>query len=342
MNLKTLFYIVLGNNILFIIFNFNFFMFKFLFKCLPSKIFFLQFQNINKISMQAKYFSQSLSTENDNSEMELRTIQLSPKYEAAISSFISGETHKAINFLEDLKNDLKSDKNDSTEDFIFLLKKLISFTKHDKNAESTIKHLNNLHETGIKIYRNDFTKLFDNIEYIIIQLIHISPSKSIEYANMIVDNEILPKFFDNIIYYYLATAYGIEGKPNSLEKGITLFEKIIDQLEDNYINGCVLNNYACLLWWSRLSKHIENMQKKGHSIELLKSIAKDSYDIVKVFKTALAQIENINVKFEEETILEDNPRNKILSSFLNRQFDITEKYDKQIINYMVKMLIILE
>jgi hypothetical protein len=313
-------------------------MFKFIHKCFTNKFIHktigtnYRFSKITTIP-----FCQKIIPQQEAEEMELRPIQLKPKYEAAISTFISGDIPKGLNFLEDLKNDLKSEHKECTDDYIFLLKKIISFQRHNSvDKKLTNSLLYELHEVGIKLYKTDFTNLFDNIEYIILQLIHIDPPSAIEYIDSILAEEVLPQFFNNIIYYYQATALGIEGKPKGLEKGIELFEKIINQLDDKYINGCLMSNYATLFWWSKLSKHMDEMRLNGNSLELIKLIAKDSYSIVKTYKEAIIQIENLDLAYEEDLkVEEESPRERILSRFLNKQFDVTDKYDKQIINEMV-------
>jgi hypothetical protein len=138
-----------------------------------------------------------------NFEEHLRDIQLKPKYEAAISNIIIGDNIKAISFLDELLNDLKEERKENTEDYIFLLKKIISFNKINRGSNANTRYLLELHKSCVNIYRYDFNALFDITEYIIINLINGNPTEAINYIQSIIDDNLFPNFFIHIFYYYL-------------------------------------------------------------------------------------------------------------------------------------------
>ena len=136
-------------------------------------------------------------------EEQLRDVQMTSKYEAAISSFVIGDYNNAIKFLNDLKKDMKDEKKENTNDYEFLIKKLITFHKANGDLKENKQLLIDLFQNSLKIHRDDFNTLFDITEYVIINLIHADPPSAIEFITKLVDDEVFPNFFNQIFNYYL-------------------------------------------------------------------------------------------------------------------------------------------
>lgn len=128
---------------------------------------------------------------------------MNPKYEAALTLFLSGEYEKAIDYLYQLKSDKKGENDFMNEDYIFLIKKIIYYNKlHGKTFHNT-PILLELSEIITSLYSEDIYLLFDNIEFIIINLILADHLEAIKFIEEIIKNEIIPPFFNHIFNYYL-------------------------------------------------------------------------------------------------------------------------------------------
>ncbi len=128
---------------------------------------------------------------------------MSPKYEAALTLFLTGEHDKAIDYLYQLKNDKKSENDYMNEDYIFLVKKLINYNKIYRRTFHNTPLLIELGSIILNLYSDDITTIFDNIEYVIINLILSDHLEAIKYTEDIIKKEIVPPFFNHIFNYYL-------------------------------------------------------------------------------------------------------------------------------------------
>ena len=164
---------------------------------------FLAFSKFNVNIIKYNKFQPQFHKKFSDIDESLREIQMRPKYEAAISNIIIGENSKAINFLDELLIDLKEERKQYTEDYIFLLKKIISVNKINKDLIFNTKYLYELHSSSLNIFRYDFNSLFETVEYIIINLINSDPIEAINYIKLIIDDNLFPNFFNHIFMYYL-------------------------------------------------------------------------------------------------------------------------------------------
>jgi len=296
-----------------------------------------------KLNNSIDHLSSNLAEnpEEEPIEFELREIQKSPKYEAAIGFVVAGDYERGIKILKDLQKNIRSENNHISGDYLFLLKKIVSFNKIAKYPISNIEILNEISEISKKIYSTDFNNLFDNTEYTIINLLEIDPTQAIKFTNEILEENIFPGFFDHIFKYYLGSAYVLEGK--SLEVAVEIFNAIENEIDDKYLKCCVLNNKACALWWDKLRYYINEIEKnQAISYELVDQIAKEVFSIVKVFKNGLIQIEDLeNLKYEDRINYEgistssekseDIVRKNFLKYLLTINFDISKKFDSNFV-----------
>ncbi len=137
----------------------------------------------------------------------MKNIQLNPKYQAALSLFLSGENSKATEFLYELKTEKKNENDYLNEDFIFLIKKIIHYNKTYGNITHNTFVLKELSDVVKILYEEDINSLFDNIEYIIINLIQCDHIEANKYIEEIINKKIFPEFFNHIFKYYLGVIY---------------------------------------------------------------------------------------------------------------------------------------
>jgi hypothetical protein len=131
-------------------------------------------------------------------------------------------------------------------------------------------------------------------------MIAIDPKKGSNFIESLLEENLFPPFFDHIFKYYLGTSFGLEG--NNINKAVTVLKEVSKSNEDKYLHGCVLNNLACCLWWSRINEHITEMNKtKSYSFETVNKLAKDLGEVISYFKIALINIENLENFENNET-----------------------------------------
>jgi len=128
---------------------------------------------------------------------------MNPKYEAALTLFLSGEHDKAIDYLYQLKSDKKSENDFLNEDYIFLIKKIVFYNKLYGKTSHNIAILMELSDISIDLYSEDMNLLFDHIEFVIINFILSDHLEAIKYIEDIIKRQIIPPFFNHIFNYYL-------------------------------------------------------------------------------------------------------------------------------------------
>ena len=132
---------------------------------------------------------------------------MNPKYEAALTLFLSGEHEKAIDYLNQLKTEKKGENESMNEDYIFLIKKIIYYNKlYGKTFQNT-SILLELSDIAIYFYNEDTYMLFDNIEFVIINLILSDHLEAIKFIENVIKKELIPPFFNHIFNYYLGVKF---------------------------------------------------------------------------------------------------------------------------------------
>lgn len=132
---------------------------------------------------------------------------MNPKYEAALTLFLTGENDKAIDFLYQLKTDKIQENDYVNDDFVFLMKKIVYYNKLNGKTFHNTAILIELAEVINALYRDDINSLFDNIEYIIINLILSDHLEAIKYIENIIKMQLIPPFFNHIFNYYLGVRF---------------------------------------------------------------------------------------------------------------------------------------
>jgi hypothetical protein len=297
-------------------------------------------KNLKHFSTTIKQTSSQQTEENRSEENEqevpqLRQIQLTPRYEAAISFFVTGDYDRAIKSLMELKRSIMSENRQISEDYLFLLKKIISINKVNKDLNSNTEILFEVKEICLRLYKSDFNYLFENLEYIMINLTNYNPTKAIEFVDEVLEGKFLPNFFEHIFKYYQGSAYILEGK--SLNKAIEILDSIDKEIDDKYLRACVFNNKACAKWWMTMTNYINQMKnQKGISMEIVENLATEMLSVIKILKEALIHIEEIgDFKFEDKYLFnneipKDDPetiRLNFLKYFLSKNFDRSLKLD---------------
>jgi len=128
---------------------------------------------------------------------------MNPKYEAALTLFLTGESDKAIEYLYQLKSDKRNENDFLNEDYIFLIKKIVFYNKLYGKTKLNTGVLLELAELVINLYVEDINSLFDNIEFVIINLILSDHLEAVKYTDEIIRKQIIPPFFNHIFNYYL-------------------------------------------------------------------------------------------------------------------------------------------
>lgn len=128
---------------------------------------------------------------------------MNPKYEAALTLFLSGDHEKALDYLYQLKMDKKGENDFLNEDYIFLIKKIVYYNKSYGKTFLNTAILMELSDISINLCNDDMNFLFDNIEFVIINLILSDHLEAIKYIEDIIKRQIIPPFFNHIFNYYL-------------------------------------------------------------------------------------------------------------------------------------------
>jgi hypothetical protein len=295
----------------------------------------LKFFSTTNQQLSSQQHQENANEEKEDETPQLRQIQLNPRYEAAISFFVTGDYDRAIKSLMELKRNIMAENRQISEDYLFLLKKIISINKVNKDLNSNTEILFEVKEICLRLYKSDFNYLFENLEYIVINLTNYNPAKAIEFVNEILEGKFLPNFFEHIFKYYQGSAYILEGK--SLNKAIEILDSIEKEIDDKYLRACVYNNKACAMWWMTMTTYVNQMKiQKGISLEIVENLATEMLSIIKFFKEALGHIEEISdFRFEEKYIFNNElPRNdheqiriNFLKYFLSKNFDRSLKLD---------------
>lgn len=128
---------------------------------------------------------------------------MNPKYEAALTLFLTGEHDKAIEYLYLLKSDKEGENDFLNEDYLFLIKKIVYYNKMYGKTFQNTAILKELSDIAINLYNDDINLLFDHIEYVMINLILSDHLEAINYIEDIIKRQIIPPFFNHIFNYYL-------------------------------------------------------------------------------------------------------------------------------------------
>jgi hypothetical protein len=310
---------------------------------------FLNFQKINYNKFTTLEKNEEMKNQmeigvmDNNEDFQLREIQLNPRYEAGIGFFVTGDYERAIKSLTDFKIQLLEGNKYMNDDYLFLIKKIVSINKVNKQTNKNIELLEELRDISQIIYKDDFGALFENLEYAIINFNNIDPSLTIQFIDQLLKENAFPQLFEQIFLYYKASSYVLEGK--SLDLGISILESLEKEIDDKYLKGCILNNKACAKWWFTFSKYFNSTENNKLSFDLMVNFANEMISIVKNFKEALIFIEEIpDLKFDDKfkyiSSIVNNEENvniirlNYLKYILSSDFDLSKKLDSVFLTQM--------
>jgi hypothetical protein len=288
-------------------------------------------------------FQQQKETQNDKEEeLQLREIQKRPKYESAMAFLVTGENKRALKTLLQLKEDLVEENKQISSDYLFLHKKVISAYKFEKEIDEIPDVLNDYYRISLKLYDSDLNSLFSEVEYVAINLIHIDPKKAVLFLKEIIENQIFPPFFNHIFLYYLGTSFLMVG--SNYGDAIKCLSDSLKSVEDNYLKGCILNNYCCALLWEKSTENIQKLADidKIDTAEYSKKTTKDLFEIVKKFKETIILTEGIELKYEDNidfdfenmSLNNEEEKNKLIFRYvLTKEFDL--KSNKNVVKELV-------
>ena len=292
------------------------------------RLFPIQIKSCSSTPLQANKLDQN---EKNEEEPQLREIQKRPKYESAIACLVSGDNKRALKTLIQLKEDLNEENKVYTSDYLFLLKKIISAYKFQKEIDKIPDVMNEYYKITLKIYDSDLNSLFSEVEYIAINLINIDPKSAILFLKEIIENQIFPPFFNHIFLYYLGTSFLLVGV-NYMD-AIQCLKDSLNSVEDNYLKSCILNNYCCALLWEKSTQNMKKFQDIDNinTAEYSKQATKEIFEIVKKFKETIFLTEGIDLKYEDNidfdlekmAIDNDEEKKKVIIKFvLSKNFDL--------------------
>ncbi len=286
-------------------------------------------------------FQQQKEPQNEE-EIELREIQKRPKYESAMACLVTGDNKRALKTLLQLKEDLVEENKEISSDYLFLLKKVISAYKFEKELDKIPDVLDNYYRISLKLYDSDLNSLFSEVEYVAINLIHIEPKKAVLFLKEIIENQIFPPFFNHIFLYYLGTSFLMVG--SNYGDAIKCLSDSLNSVEDDYLKGCILNNYCCAVLWEKSTENINKLKDidKMDTAEYSKQTTKDLFEIVKKFKETIILTEGIELKYEDKidfdyenmSINNEEEKSKLLIRYvLTKEFDL--KSNKNVVIELV-------
>lgn len=86
----------------------------------------------------------------------------------------------------------------------------------------------------------------------------------------------------------------------------------LKEIEDKFLVGCHSNNIACCRWWLNIPQILSELSTAkltDNNIDLIKKLAIESIEIIKMFKNAIIDIEGIDINLESEfNYLEENKK----------------------------------
>ena len=265
--------------------------------------------------------------------MILREIQKRPKYESAISCLVSGDNKRGLKNLLYLKEDLEEENKRLTSDFLFLLKKIVSAYKFEKEYNKIINILKEYYSISVNLYESDLNSLFCEIEYVAINFIHLDPRESIVFLKEIIEKQVFPPFFNHIFLYYLGTAFLLVGK--DYDAALKCLKESLETVDDDYLKSCILNNYCCAQLWLKSEENVKKMEDidKISTVDFAKEASKEMFDIIKQFKETIILNEKLkfsyhdNIKFDIDLMTlttEEEKQNLIMKFVLSKNFDLSD------------------
>lgn len=269
----------------------------------------------------------------DEEEMILREIQKRPKYESAIACLVSGENKRGLKNLLYLKEDLEEENKRNNSDFLFLLKKIVSAYKFEKENIKIIEILKEYYSVTVNLYESDLNSLFNEIEYVAINFIHIDPKESIMFLKEVIEKQIFPPFFNHIFLYYLGTAFLLVGK--DYDAAIKCLRESLESVDDEYLKSCILNNYCCAQLWFKSQENVKKLEDidKISTVDFAKESSKDMLNIIKQFKETIILNEDLKITYLDDikfdidlmTAVSDEDRHRLILKFvLSKSFDLYE------------------
>jgi tetratricopeptide (TPR) repeat protein len=264
---------------------------------------------------------------------ELREIQKRTKYESAMSCLVSGDNQRGIKNLLYLKDDLVEEKKSISSDFLFLLKKIISAYKLEKLENKIPAILQEYHEITLKLYESDIASLFNEVEFVSINYLHIDPKQAIQFLKEVIECQVFPPFFNHIFLYYLGTAFLLVGK--DYDAAIKCLENSLNSADDEYIKCCIKNNLCCALLWQKSDESVKKLEDidKINTVDFSKQVSNEMFAIVKKFKETVIMSEGMKIKYESHLDFDiDNmsaetqeEKEKLVFKFvLTRNFDLKD------------------
>ena len=99
-----------------------------------------------------------------------------------------------------------------------------------------------------------------------------------------------------------------------MQKAIDILENNKKEIDDKFLMGCHVNNIACSRWWLNIPNILNEMNNSrvndSNNIDLFKKLALESVMIIKMFKTAIIEIENLDVCVEDNyNYIEEKKKN---------------------------------
>lgn len=148
-----------------------------------------------------RFFSQKEpNSQGEQEQINLYEYQLTTKYEAALSNYVSGNYEKTRYFLGEVKKDLILEGKQLTPEYIDMMRKTIKLNKSSDGLKYNVDLVNEIHEITERRSKGNFMEMQENVMCNILYLTNHHPQEAIQYVNKV--KPLFPDMFTSIFQFY--------------------------------------------------------------------------------------------------------------------------------------------